>query len=215
MLELGCGTGRVALPLAGPASTVVGIDRSDADAGARAPDAMRRGQAARAASPDPRRHPRTAVSPRALSARSLAPYGILQSLLRERDLAATLEAVAGVLPGGTFGLELVADLPLAGVPSAGQPASGRRGRRQPITLVESVRQDRAPAADALRSGVRRTARARTTAQAIHPDLPHGVGAADDRAGSRRPASGDRPARRLPRRPVGPPGRGLDRARAQR
>ncbi len=42
----------------------------------------------------------------------MAPYGILQSLLRERDLTATLSEVHRVLePGGTFGIELVADLP--------------------------------------------------------------------------------------------------------
>ena len=42
----------------------------------------------------------------------MAPYGILQSLLRERDLTATLQEVRRVLePGGTFGIELVADLP--------------------------------------------------------------------------------------------------------
>ncbi len=42
----------------------------------------------------------------------MAPYGILQSLLVERDLTRTLDAVARVLSkGGLFGLELVADLP--------------------------------------------------------------------------------------------------------
>ena len=42
----------------------------------------------------------------------LAPYGILQSLVRERDLAATLDAVRRVLaPGGIFGIDLVPDVP--------------------------------------------------------------------------------------------------------
>ena len=42
----------------------------------------------------------------------MAPYGMLQSLLRERDLTATLQAVARVLrPGALFGIDLVADLP--------------------------------------------------------------------------------------------------------
>ena len=42
----------------------------------------------------------------------LAPYGVLQSLLAERDLAATLESVGRVLaPGGTFGIDLVPDVP--------------------------------------------------------------------------------------------------------
>ena len=42
----------------------------------------------------------------------MAPYGILQSLLDEALLTATLEDVRRVLTReGTFGLELVADLP--------------------------------------------------------------------------------------------------------
>ena len=42
----------------------------------------------------------------------LAPYGMLQSLLGERDLAATLQSVARVLePGGVFGIDLVPDVP--------------------------------------------------------------------------------------------------------
>ena len=42
----------------------------------------------------------------------MAPYGMLQSLTRERDLAATLACVARVLPrGGLFGIDLVPDLP--------------------------------------------------------------------------------------------------------
>ena len=42
----------------------------------------------------------------------MAPYGILQSLLDEKVLTATLKEVQRVLTRkGTFGLELVADLP--------------------------------------------------------------------------------------------------------
>jgi SAM-dependent methyltransferase len=76
----------------------------------------------------------------------IAPYGILQSLLRERDLAATLEASYRVLaPGGTFGLELVADLPAW--QEYRKRISLRGWRRRPggthVTLIETVRQDRA------------------------------------------------------------------------
>jgi hypothetical protein len=73
----------------------------------------------------------------------IAPYGILQSLLRERDLGATLKAVAEALPtGGVFGLELVADLPSWKEYRQRVTLKGRRGRAgQPITLMESVRQD--------------------------------------------------------------------------
>ena len=42
----------------------------------------------------------------------LAPYGILQSLLRDKDFNATIDAVARVLrPGGRFGIDLVPDVP--------------------------------------------------------------------------------------------------------
>jgi ubiquinone/menaquinone biosynthesis C-methylase UbiE len=72
----------------------------------------------------------------------MAPYGILQSLLREKDLKATLSAVARVLaPGGTFGLELVPDVPrwkeyTDRIQMRGKAAGGTH-----FTLVESVRQD--------------------------------------------------------------------------
>jgi SAM-dependent methyltransferase len=76
----------------------------------------------------------------------MAPYGVLQSLLRERDLAATLAEVYRVLPpGGTFGLELVADLPAWEEYRKRVSLTGWRGRRGSahVTLVETVRQDRA------------------------------------------------------------------------
>ena len=76
----------------------------------------------------------------------MAPYGILQSLLRERDLAATLEAVHDVLePGGTVrprarGRSAV----VGGVPEARQPEGmARAAAGAHVTLVETVRQDRA------------------------------------------------------------------------
>jgi hypothetical protein len=74
----------------------------------------------------------------------MAPYGILQSLLRERDLAATLNEVRRVLqPGGTFGLELVADLPSWQEYRKRLSLKGWRHRRggAHVTLIETVRQD--------------------------------------------------------------------------
>jgi hypothetical protein len=76
----------------------------------------------------------------------MAPYGILQSLLHERDLASTLSDVHRVLqPNGTFGLELVADLPSWEEYRQRVSLKGWRGRRggTHVTLVETVRQDRA------------------------------------------------------------------------
>ena len=75
----------------------------------------------------------------------MAPYGMLQSLLVERDLMRTLEAVTRVLArDGLFGLELVADLPAWDEYSRRVSLRGKRGANgQPVTLFESVKQDRA------------------------------------------------------------------------
>jgi SAM-dependent methyltransferase len=76
----------------------------------------------------------------------MAPYGMLQSLLRESDLAATLRAVRDVLrPGGTFGIELVADLPAWQEYRRRVSLAGWRKRPggAHVTLIETVRQDRA------------------------------------------------------------------------
>jgi len=143
-LELGCGTGRIALPLARAGVSLVGVDRSDP----MLERARRRVRRARLQSrlrlvrADIRHLP---FRPGGFSL-VMAPYGVLQSLLRERDLAATLDAVFGVLgPGATFGLELVADLPSWKEYRKRVSLSGWRGARggAHVTLVETVRQDRA------------------------------------------------------------------------
>jgi len=71
-----------------------------------------------------------------------APYGILQSLLNERDLTATLKSVARVLaPGGRVATELVADLPSWREYRGQTRLRGwRQGRKAHVTLVESVEQ---------------------------------------------------------------------------
>jgi hypothetical protein len=76
----------------------------------------------------------------------VAPYGILQSLVRERDLSATLKSIFHALRRrGTFGLELVADLPAWEEYRKRISLRGWKGRRggSHVTLVETVRQDRA------------------------------------------------------------------------
>jgi SAM-dependent methyltransferase len=143
VLELGCGTGRIALPLGRAGAHVVGIDRSEAML-ARARQRVRR------AKMRPRVH-LVRGDIRHLPFRRpfplvIAPYGILQSLLRERDLKATLEAVHAVLePGGTFGMELVADLPSWREYKKRISLTGwrRRAGGAHVTLVETVRQDTA------------------------------------------------------------------------
>jgi hypothetical protein len=72
----------------------------------------------------------------------MAPYGIVQSLTRERDLVATLQAVHGVLRrDGLFAIDLVPDLPRWSEYDRRVSLSGRRGRGH-VSLTESVRQDR-------------------------------------------------------------------------
>ena len=142
VLELGCGTGRITLPVARSGAAVIGIDRSR-------PMLDRAGRRLRRAALDPgallvcgdiRHLPfRAARFPLVM-----APYGILQSLTREQDLAATLQSVARVTAkGGRFGIDLVPDLPRWAEYASRKTLSGRMGRATRVSLVESVRQDRA------------------------------------------------------------------------
>ena len=143
VLELGCGTGRISIPLGRAGVPLVGLDRS-APMLLRARQRIKRGRLqsrVRLVRGDIRHLPFAA--PFALV---MAPYGMLQSLLRERDLAATLKAVYAALePGGTFGMELVADLPAWEEYRQRVSLKGwRRGKSGAhVTLVETVRQDRA------------------------------------------------------------------------
>lgn len=142
ILELGCGTGRVALPVARHGSTVIGIDRS-ASMLARARMRVRRarlGSRVKLLRGDIRHLP----FPERSFDLVMAPYGILQSLLDEKLLAATLKDVRRVLTKqGRFGLELVADLPAWEEYSNRTTFRSPRGPNgKPIVLIESVRQDR-------------------------------------------------------------------------
>ena len=143
-LELGCGTGRIAMPLGRAGVSLVGIDRSDAML-ARARRRVHRARLTGRVSLV-RGDIRALPFPLAAFSLVIAPYGVLQSLLRERDLAATLRAVHGVLrPGATFGVELVADLPAWDEYRKRISLTGWKNRRggAHVTLVETVRQDRA------------------------------------------------------------------------
>lgn len=142
VLELGCGTGRVTVPLAREGVRIVGVDRS-AEMLARARQRKRR-MRRHAAVHLVRADIRSLPFPDAAFPLAIAPYGILQSLVRERDLKATLASVARVLQrGATFGLELVADLPSWKEYSKRVTLRGRRANGARITLSESVKQDRA------------------------------------------------------------------------
>jgi ubiquinone/menaquinone biosynthesis C-methylase UbiE len=142
ILELGCGTGRVAIPVAKAGATVVGIDRS-ASMLARGRMKVKRarlGSRIKLIRGDIRHLPFPDKSFELV----MAPYGILQSLLDEKLLSATLKDVRRVIArGGVFGLELVADLPAWEEYSKRPSLSGRRGPNgKPIALIESVKQDR-------------------------------------------------------------------------
>jgi SAM-dependent methyltransferase len=143
VLELGCGTGRVSLPLARAGVNLVGIDRS-APMLARAAARTSRTSRTLRTSLIPsfvRGDIRTLPFAHRRFAMVLAPYGILQSLVRERDLAAALESVGRVLRrGGTFGIDLVPDVPQWREYVNRVQLRGRAGSAH-LTLVESVRQD--------------------------------------------------------------------------
>jgi SAM-dependent methyltransferase len=147
VLELGCGTGRVSAPLARAGARLVGVDRSEAmlaRAQARAGRLNRRRQGRRHGRLDLIRGDiRLLPFPSGAFQTVIAPYGILQSLLRDRDLTDTLNAVARVLaPGGTFGLDLVPDVPNWREYDNRVQLKGRAAGGIHLTLVESVRQDR-------------------------------------------------------------------------
>jgi SAM-dependent methyltransferase len=142
VLELGCGTGRITVPVARAGAQVVGIDRSA--------EMLERGRL---------RLRRARLQGRALLVRGdirslpfrsrpgfklvMAPYGILQSLTRERDLQETLASVARIVPKrGLFGIDLVPDLPRWSEYEGRKSFAGTLGARTHLTLVESVRQDR-------------------------------------------------------------------------
>jgi len=139
ILELGCGTGRLLIPLARVSRRLTGIDFSDAmlaRARARA-RRLRRTRQPHLVRGDMRRLPLADSSFAAV----MAPYGVLQSLTDDEGLEIALRESARVLrPGGRLDIDLVPDLP--GWESY-QEQTRFRGRLsgQPIVLIESVRQD--------------------------------------------------------------------------
>ncbi|HEY7791292.1 MAG TPA: class I SAM-dependent methyltransferase [Vicinamibacterales bacterium] len=140
VLELGCGTGRVTLPVARTGVSLVGLDRSwpmlDRARQRKRRTRLRTLSLARG---DIRALPFADASFRMV----MAPYGVLQSLLRERDLTETLASVARVLEqGGRFAIDLVSDVPSWQEYDGHRSLRGELSHGVHVTLVESVRQDR-------------------------------------------------------------------------
>ncbi len=143
-LELGCGTGRLLVPLARAGVDIVGLDRS-AEMLFRARARLQRLRTPVRASlvrGDMRYLPFDRAQPFDLI---IGAYGVVQSLVRERDLAATLRAAADlVAPGGVLALDLVPDVPRWQEYSRRVVLRSTKGPRGlPVALTESVRQDRA------------------------------------------------------------------------
>jgi len=143
VLELGCGTGRIALPLANAGARLVGIDRSgpmlaraDMRRKAGASRARRRGQVSFV-----RGDIRHLPFADARFGCVIAAYGILQSLLSERDLIAALQSASRVLkPRGLIGIDLVPDVPKWREYDDRVQMRGRTRGGAHLTLIESVRQ---------------------------------------------------------------------------
>jgi SAM-dependent methyltransferase len=141
VLELGCGTGRILVPLARASRSVIGIDRSKPMLALARRRARRLARAVRPAivCADIRALP----FPPASCGVVLAPYGLLQSLVRDRDLDRTIAGVVRVLePGGLFGVDLVPDLPRWAAHGPRVSLSETKPDGSTVTLVEAVRQDR-------------------------------------------------------------------------
>jgi ubiquinone/menaquinone biosynthesis C-methylase UbiE len=142
VLELGCGTGRLTMPVARTGVPVVGVDRSLPMLAYATRRARRlpRAKRPRLVIGDIRRLP----VPSGRFSVVMAPYGMLQSLTKDRDLEATLAEAARVLrKGATLGIDLVPDLPAWEEYDDRVTFRGRNERTgSHVTLRESVRQDR-------------------------------------------------------------------------
>jgi SAM-dependent methyltransferase len=142
VLELGCGTGRILLPLLRAGVRVTGVDRSGPMLSyARAQ--IWKSRTTRRVIPLVRGDIRDLPFGPESFGMVLAPYGMLQSLTSERDLTATLKSVARVLrQGGLLGIDLVPDLPEWPEYKDKVTLRGKERGGGIITLRESVRQDR-------------------------------------------------------------------------
>ena len=201
VLELGCGTGRIAVPVARTGADLVGIDRS-APMLAKARTRLRRaGLADRVllvrgdirALPFRRRRPFSLV---------MAPYGMLQSLTREADLTATLASVHSVVgPRGLLAVDLRSGpAAMVRIQQAGQPPGPSWIDPADARGVCQAGSQTRP--DALRAGVRGASRTSAPGPPVWSDVPDAVCAADGAPPRGCRVRHRRRPRRLRRWPVG-------------
>ena len=176
VLELGSGTGRISLPLIRAGVSLVGVDRSQL---------MLRRAARRSRALRSRGRGRMALvrgDIRALPFAPgrfemvIAPYGVLQSMLSERDLSAALGSVSRVLTaGGIFGVDLVPD-----VPNWKEYRNQVQLRVRPAEAPSHARRISAPrsatASDDLRAEVHRTTRKQENPAPIRAHISNAAGA---------------------------------------
>ena len=148
VLELGCGTGRISLPLARAGVSARRHRSLGADARARRARADALGASARAAAAARLRLLRGDIRalPFAAGAFSMVLAPVRHSAVARSAIGistATLASVARVLrPGGLFGIDLVPDVPNWREYANKVQMKGRARGGRHLTLVESVRQDR-------------------------------------------------------------------------
>lgn len=141
LLELGCGTGRLLVPMARTGVPVTGIDRSQPmlDHATRRARRLLRARRPSVTRGDIRALP----FKRGTFGAVVAAYGLVQSLLDDDDLDAVLEESARVLRrGGVMGFDLVPDLIHWEEYRERVQFRGKSRRGGQITLTESVRQNR-------------------------------------------------------------------------
>ena len=178
VLELGCGTGRLALPLMKAGARLVGIDRSEPMLGRARLKARRAGLADRVrfVRGDIRRLPFRARPGFGLV---MAPYGMLQSLTRERDLAETLDSVARVIRrDGVFGIDLVPDLPRWSEYKRRVTLSGSRDAQDPSDAAGDRAPGYPPRSHDVRPGVRGAPRRQDARAPLRAHVPDALGPAD-------------------------------------
>ena len=212
VLELGCGTGRLTIPVARAGAQIVGIDRSEPML-ARARQRLRRSRASALLVRGDIRHlpfrRRDAVraGDGALRHAAVADARARSPRDARRPFTACCRA-AGCSPS------ISCPICRAGRNTTAASACRAAAATGQLRLTESVRQDRRRAADDLRSGIRRAPRRAPGGETFLADVSHDLRPADAAPARARRLPHRCRARRLRRRPVGRARRRLDHPRQE-